>query len=84
MMSIRNFSVDDTWLFAWKKEKRMNWEILELLQGFFAYVAQGKAEIYNEFSLQYELGCYLRSFIVDGMKFSLSVLLRSLVFLSDC
>lgn len=35
------------------------------IQSFFSTVARGNVEIYNEFSLQHELGVYLRS-IVDA------------------
>ncbi len=32
-----------------------------LLRDFFLLVADGSVEIYNEFSLQHEVGCYIRS-----------------------
>lgn len=38
--------------------------MLAHLQSFFDLIAQGKVHIYNEFSLQHELGCYLRSALV--------------------
>jgi hypothetical protein len=50
------------------EEKCIDWKILEHFQDFFAYVAQGKTEIYNEFSLQHELGCYLRFVMVNVAK----------------
>ncbi len=38
------------------------------LQNFFSDVAEGKVEIYNEFSLQHEFGFYLRSKFGVGYK----------------
>lgn len=35
--------------------------VAELVDEFFADVSKGEIEIYNEPSLQYELGCYLRN-----------------------
>jgi hypothetical protein len=35
--------------------------MLQHIQAFFSAVAAGKIEIYNEFSLQHELGLFLRS-----------------------
>jgi len=35
---------------------------------FFAQVAASDIEIYNEFSLQHELGCYLRQVLPRGLK----------------
>jgi len=40
----------------------MNFKIEELVLSFSKIVASGKIEIYNEFSLQHELGIYLRPF----------------------
>lgn len=37
------------------------------LAEFFSQVVHGKIEVYNEFSLQHELGCYLRSTITSDM-----------------
>src|SRR5438046_1592949 len=46
----------------------MDWNLPRHLQGFFESVAQGKTEIYNEFSFQHELGCYLRSVMPEEVK----------------
>jgi len=37
----------------------------EILGGFFQYVKDKNIELYNEFSLQHELGIYLRSILPD-------------------
>jgi len=39
-----------------------------VLQDFFHLVANGVVEIYNEFSLQHEVGCYIRSVLSAEFK----------------
>ena len=43
------------------------WNIEQHLADFFSQIAQGRIEVYNEFSLQHELGCYLRSAIAGDV-----------------
>lgn len=44
-------------------------EIPTVVRAFFQTIAEGKTEVYNEFSLQHELGCFLRqSLLVAGYK----------------
>ena len=43
-------------------------QLTELIAGFFRLVASGTVEIYNEFSLQHELGIHLRSSISSTYK----------------
>ena len=43
------------------------WHIDEHLTAFFGQIAQGKIDIYNEFSLQHELGYYLRSTMTNDV-----------------
>lgn len=39
--------------------------ILQFLQAFIKEIQRGKVEVYNEFSLQHELGIYLRNVLPD-------------------
>ena len=39
-----------------------------VLHDFFLLVADGSVEIYNEFSLQHEIGCYIRSVLPPEFK----------------
>ncbi len=40
----------------------------QVLHDFFHLVANGSVEIYNEFSLQHEIGCYIRSVLSPEFK----------------
>lgn len=46
-------------------EVRSVLDLTKLISGFFANVTKQNIEIYNEFSLQHELGIYLRSVLTD-------------------
>jgi len=43
-------------------------DLQHILQDFFHLVANGIIEIYNEFSLQHEVGCYIRSVLSTEFK----------------
>lgn len=43
-------------------------DLQSALRDFFLLVANGGVEIYNEFSLQHEIGCYIRSVLQKDFK----------------
>jgi hypothetical protein len=43
-------------------------KVTEFIEAFFGEVGEGRVEIYNEFSLQHELGIYLRKEMVPPYK----------------
>lgn len=51
-----------------EKNKSKDTKLQKILDNFFAYVVKNNIEIYNEFSLQHELGIYLRDILGSNYK----------------